>query len=424
MRILSYSTIPPGDRGGVQAVQARLCRALRASGHRVTEGFAHAADEIPIAAGVQLDVATSAGSGVSADEGHCARWWCPLEVDSPRSVARVPGTAIRVALAILRLLHGLARLRPDVVNVHFVRGHAAYFLLLRPVFGYRVVLSAHGSDLLAPSEAGGRHLPALVRRADAITVVSADLARAARALPGVEPGRVVLIPNGIEHRFWSASPPVPVRELSGTDAAAADPSGPRVLAVGRLEPIKGLDVLLSAWVRLRERRPRARLVIIGTGSVLGALREQARDLGIVEHVEFTGHLAPAKVRERLAGAAAYVLPSRSEGMPLALLEAMAAGVPVIAARVGGVPEVLGESDGAREPGRHGLLVAAEDADGFARALDRVLGDEALATRLASAARVRAAEYSAERSVAAYESLFESLVAGRGVTGAASGEVIR
>lgn len=344
-----------------------LSRAMEERGHEVTEAWAE----------------PGAGPGRASNE-----WILPLEVTAGSTnlpAARALGSA---AGSLARLARGLARRRPDVVNVHFLMGQCVYFLMLRKIFGYRVVLSAHGSDVLRPSDPCRKYLPYFFRKADATTVVSSHLQDEARKLAGdgARTDRIRLVPNGVDVDFWSAAP----RDPSET---------PTLVTAGRLERVKGFDVLLDAFAEVRERAPSARLVLAGDGAERASLIARARELGVLEGVEFAGHLAPHELRARLARASVFVLPSRSEGMPLALIEAMAAGVPVVATRVGGVPEVVHSGTG--------RLVEPERPPELARAVLDVLRDDALARHLSKEGRARAEAFSRTKTHDAYERVFES-----------------
>ena len=358
-RVLLYARVNPADEGGVQGVVRRLGCHLRSRGHAVTHAWA-----FPVPPG----------------SGDLPLPFRPLVM---RGRLPAPRSTLWAAAALLRLASALRRLGPDVVNVHYVTAEAGYFALLKPVFGYRLVLSFHGSDILRTQAVDAPMLPRLLPRADAVTAVSR--AAAARLLEAyaVPPARLHVVPNGVDVDFWSTE--------SGTGRRDRDPV---VLAVGRLDPVKGHDVLLRAFPRVRARVPAARLVIVGGGGDRAPLEALAADLGIAAAVTFDGPLDAARVRERLAGARVFVLPSRSEGLPLSLVEAMAAGVPCVATAVGGTPEVLTPDAG--------VLVPAEDPASLGDAVADLLLDEARSSSLAVAGRRRAAELSATTSTAAYE----------------------
>lgn len=367
IRALLYTSTSRDEPGGTQTVFRRLAGHLRDNGHVVTEAWA--------------------GPPANVDDDE---WICPLEVKTDAALRPAVGAALSGVRSLVRLSAGLAKRRPDVVNVHFLTGQTLYFLLFQRLFGYRTVLSAHGSDVVMPSEPCRRYLPYFFRWADAITVVSEDLGARVRAQPGVDPSKIAVIPNGIDYAFWSS-------------AGAPVASPPRVVAIGRLEPVKGFDVLIRAFADVRRHTPDARLVVIGEGSRRDALAALADELGIGDAVELTGALHREAVRSRLNGAAAFALSSRSEGMPLVLLEAMAAGAPVVATRVGGVPEVLTDESG--------LVVPPDSPDALARALVEVLHDREAASRRAEAARRIAARHDSAVADRAYAALFERLSSG-------------
>jgi colanic acid/amylovoran biosynthesis glycosyltransferase len=158
-----------------------------------------------------------------------------------------------------------------------------------------------------------------------------------------------------------------------------------VVAVGRLDPIKGFDVLVDALGELRREGRRVRCRIIGQGPLEADLRERIARHGIGDTVELVGALPQEKVREALYGAAIFVLPSvvtatgDRDGIPVSLMEAMAAGTPVVSTRVSGIPELV-------DDGREGLLVPQRDPPALARALARLLDDPALGEQMAHAAR--------------------------------------
>jgi glycosyltransferase involved in cell wall biosynthesis len=181
----------------------------------------------------------------------------------------------------------------------------------------------------------------------------------------------------------------------GRDRAAAkahlalSPTTPVIGTVGRLEPRTGTDTLLAAVAALRAERPDVALVVVGEGPLRAELEARARELGIASAVRFLGDRTD--VDEVLAALDAFVLPSRTEGMSNALLEAMAMGLPVIATAVGGTPEVIAD-------GRSGRLVPADEPERMAAAIARVLADVVGARRLGIAARAVVEERYGARSM--------------------------
>lgn len=151
--------------------------------------------------------------------------------------------------------------------------------------------------------------------------------------------------------------------------------GKKLLFVGRLAAAKGLPVLLDAIAKLDD----VTLEIAGDGPDRLMLVEQARRLGIAERVRFLGYQSQAQVRDLLKQADIFVLTSFAEGVPVVLMEAMAAGVPVITTQIAGIPELV-------EDGESGLLIAPGDAGATAAAIHQLVEDPGLRTRLAAAGR--------------------------------------
>jgi glycosyltransferase involved in cell wall biosynthesis len=184
--------------------------------------------------------------------------------------------------------------------------------------------------------------------------------------------------------------------------APALPDSPRVLAVGRLQAQKGFDLLLRAWCEVVRDLPQARLGIVGEGPLGDELAALALELGIASSVQL---MPPTDRIETLyREAAVFVLSSRYEGMPLALLEAQALGVPSVAFDCPTGPREILDAD-------TGIVVPAEDIAALAEAIVRLLRDPALRARMASAAIARSrAVFSRERQVGAWAALIDEVAA--------------
>jgi glycosyltransferase involved in cell wall biosynthesis len=172
--------------------------------------------------------------------------------------------------------------------------------------------------------------------------------------------------------------------------------------VGNLYPVKGHRVLVQAVARLGSD---VHLAIAGRGAEEAGLRSLAAELGIAPRVHLLGYREDTP--DLLAASDIYALSSLYEGQSLALIEAMAAGLPIAATHVGGNPEVLGQAD------RDGLLVPPSDPAALAAALARLAGDRALRAQLGAAARARArTEFSLTTMVGRYRALYDEVLAGR------------
>jgi len=285
---------------------------------------------------------------------------------------------------IARLRSGLARWRPDVVHAHGVRAGAFGSLATaatrrgsRPA----LVVTVHNAP---PAGRAARLTYGLLericaRRADLVLCVSADLLARMRVLGAAR-----------AEQFDVPAPQAEPASAEAVAAARADVAAARadvgagerpvVLTVARLAAQKGLDVLVDAAARWRDRSPRPVTVVAGDGPLADELRQRASQAAA--DVVFLGHRRD--VPALLAIASVVVLPSRWEARSLVLQEAMRSGVPVVATRAGGTPELTGE-DGA-------LLVPPGDAAALAAAVTAVLDDPSLAARLRLAASARAATF--------------------------------
>ena len=174
-----------------------------------------------------------------------------------------------------------------------------------------------------------------------------------------------------------------------------------IICVGRLSPEKGQAGLLRAFAKVRSSHPELRLRLVGDGPERGNLEALARELGISGAVTFTGRLPEEETLAEIARSDLLVLPSFMEGLPIVLMEAMAVGVPVIASRVAGIPELV-------EDGATGLLFTPSSWGELASGIDRLLGDETLQVRLAERAKAKvAAEFDTRKSAAELATLFTS-----------------
>jgi glycosyltransferase involved in cell wall biosynthesis len=185
-----------------------------------------------------------------------------------------------------------------------------------------------------------------------------------------------------------------------------------VLAVARLQPEKGIDDLVAAAGPLRARLPGLRVAVAGSGPEEGALRSQIEAAGLTDSFALLG--SRSDVGALLAAADAFCLPSRHEGLPISLLEAMQAGLPCVATRVGGVPGVI-------EDGIDGVLVEPSDRDGLAAALELVLTDRAAGQAMGGKAKDLVRErYAARAAASAYADLYDDLVSRRSAASEAPG----
>lgn len=322
-------------------------------------------------------------------------------------VARARGAAGSVAFVAegVRAVLGLAH-HVDVLHAHQLLSPSTVGLVAAPLTRLPLIVNPHAcGDIgdvgqLSRSALGRARLLAVVRRADAFVAVSRHI-RDELLGAGAPPQKVWSIANGVDTDRFS---PAPAAERTMIRRALGLADGPLVVYTGRLAPEKGVDLLLEAWPAVQARFPAARLAILGAGPEEARLRELARARGVAPSVDFLGGLPDVAPHLRAADVA--VLPSRIEGMPVALLEAMSCGLPVVATRVGGSAEVL-------EDEVAGRLVTPEDPAALAAGLAEALLDAGAAARRGAAARARVLDrYGMDLVVDRTLELYRSVVASR------------
>lgn len=271
------------------------------------------------------------------------------------------------------------RERPPVIHAHCAYPDGVGVALVARLLGLRYLVTAHGSDLnvYARRPVLRAQIGWALRGADAVIAVSRGLAGIARELMGPRANRLARIPcaafdpavfggRTLARSVAGGSPTIAepravgqadARQALGLDAG----TGRIVLFVGQLVPIKGLDTLAQAWSMLAVAdalRAGDRLVLVGEGPSRAAI-ERALD-STASRVVFTGPLAQPEVARWMRAADLLCLPSLAEGTPNVVIEALACGIPVVASRVGGLPELIDETNG--------LLAPPSDAPALADAL--------------------------------------------------------
>lgn len=333
MRVLLIPASYAPVCGGLQTVVRTLARSLKARGHQVrviTNRYprklaAHEVlDDIPV-----------------------SRWHFLIPRSSQLLRGRFDlflGGLFYLPFTLVRIVLLLRRERPDVVNLHFVGAPALFALLARRFVTFRLVVSLHGDDVEGLTRHGRFDLwlfGALLRRAELVTACSQYLLdRAQQIEPAVgQKGRVIY--NGMDQ---PGEAPAPAHRES-------------IVAAGRMVPKKGFDVLLRAFAGGEQR---STLTLIGDGPEREKLERLAQELGLNGEIRFSGGKDHSQTLEEMKLASLVVIPSLQEPFGLVALEAMALGKPIVASRVGGLPEVLEGADA--------LLVQAGDPVELAAAI--------------------------------------------------------
>jgi glycosyltransferase involved in cell wall biosynthesis len=312
----------------------------------------------------------------------------------------------RDAATLVRLYRLIRRERPDIVHTHTAKagtlGRLAARLARVPV----VVHTFHGHVFRGyfsrPSTAAFIRIERFLGRfTDRIITLSPGLKVDLAGLGIAPPEKIAVIPLGFDLApFLTSAGTEFRRELGVADEAKL------VGIVGRLTPVKNHRLFLDVAARLAAARPDVFFVIVGDGELRRDLEKETVRLGLSKRTYFTGWRSDMpRVYSALD---VVVLTSRNEGTPVTLIEAMAAGKPVVASRVGGVPDLIGPSD-------NGILADPSDASGFVGPLQSLIDDAALAEKMGEAGRRRVVKaYAIDRLVRDVTGLYLSLLRDKGL----------
>jgi N-acetyl-alpha-D-glucosaminyl L-malate synthase BshA len=292
----------------------------------------------------------------------------------------------------------------DLIHVHYAIPHAvsAYLAreMLKPTRYLPVVTTLHGTDITLVGR-DPSFLPITqfgIEQSDAVTAISEYLRNATRATfcTGCD---IKVIYNFIDSEYYRRVPDESVRQSLAPDGEKI------ILHISTFRPIKRITDCVEVVARIRQMgEPAIKLLMCGDGPERADAEVLAERLGVAHCVQFVGKKPQSVIREYLSVADLFLLPSESESFGLSALEAMACEVPVIATRVGGIPEVV-------EEGGCGYLFKIGDVQGMAEAAVRVLGDDHERARLGRRGReIAVSRFANERIVPQYEALYRDAVA--------------
>jgi glycosyltransferase involved in cell wall biosynthesis len=316
---------------------------------------------------------------------------------SPRIIERVaatrPGASMHLvprpqsghdARSLTAHVRALRRIAPEIVHANLSSPWSCQYCIAAAAIVHRPrVVAVYQLPVPPISRRQWRMKRLTLAAVDRHVGVGDRTSREVEALLGLAPGSVRTIHNGVPD---DPRPPAPRTQ-----------AGPSIGAVGRVEPQKGFDLLIRALGEVDD----ATLVIVGEGSERRPLADLARRTGVAERIRWRGWSDDP--RSYLGSFDVFALPSRFEGFPLVVLEALLARVAVVAADVGSVAEVVRD-------GETGLLVPPEDPAALAAAIRRLLADDALRQRLGAQGRQLVRErFTAVRMTRAYESLYDELL---------------
>jgi len=344
---------------------------------------------------------TQKRSGLIAPELVCLESLGPLAAEAERhglSCTLIGSGGVRYLSAMRRMGRHFSRTRPRIVHTHNFISHVHAAPVAR-LAGIPVVHTKHGRALTSFAWSK-RFRRFLYQLADRIVVVSNETGESFRAKSGVDRAKIVVIYNGIDTaRFRDLDRAGARRELGINESAIVFGS------VSRLDPVKDHPTMIRAFGRVSTRCARCVFVIVGDGPERGAIERLVAELGLGDSVKLAGFTGD--VPRRLAAFDLFLQPSTEEGLSLTILEAAAAGVPIVASAVGGTGEII-------ENGTSGTLIAAGDIEALAAALNGFVEDPAPFREMARSARETVERrFSLASMAAAYESLYRSMCAERG-----------
>ena len=296
----------------------------------------------------------------------------------------------------LKALPLLKRLKPDMVHGQSttmgIVGFLAKKLLKKPYTVY-----ARGSEVYLPWLFKTPISKLVLRRADVVIALTEDMKTEMQKIYSRD---VAVIPNGIDLESYED---LPTKEAS-RQRLALNNNDKIILFVGTLRPVKGLKYLIQAMNMVRQKDTKARLMLIGYGEERQSLEGLVKELDLGDRVTFVGKVPNEKVPEYMAASDIFVLPSLSEGFPVVILEAMASGLPIVATKVGGLPEIV-------KDGENGFLVKPRGPEELADKVLALLENEELRRGMIRNNRNKVQQYSWENTVGQLEAIYSHVVKG-------------
>ena len=387
------SAYPPA-LGGVEELTRHLALALVDAGDDVEVWTLHGNDAEPETVEVRDDLIVR-------------RFPMPLPATKWSSLYR---TATIGPRTLFSMRNAVDAFRPDVVHVVCFGPNGAYATVLARLTRLPLVVTLQGETVMDDANIfeTSRVLRSSLRRglraAACVTGCSAFTLADAEQRFGLEPGRGLVVANGVDVAGIHPGTSEQTTELPGQEEPFTRPDRPYILALGRVVEKKGFDLLLAAYGAADRARQVVDLVIGGAGPALEDLRALAADLGVADRVHFPGRLGRQQVAHAMAGAELFVMPSRVEPFGIVVLEGWRAGVAVVATTHGGPPEFVHD-------GEDGVLVDPFDTASFAGALDQLVTDDNRRRSVAAAGRARVAEFAWPVIAERYRAVYASVVPG-------------
>lgn len=296
----------------------------------------------------------------------------------------------------LGLVPIVRKIRPDIIHAQSVwAGLPA--LLMKRIFRVPFVIWGQGSDVYLPDLLLKMTSKRVLKNADSVIALTNDMKERMQNLYLRD---VFVIPNGIEFaRFQGLTKEKARQKLMVRHDESI------ILFTGTLKSVKGLNYLIEAMSIIFRENPKARLVLIGDGPQRQNLERLARELNLAGQTSFIGRVSNESIPEYMAASDVFVLPSLSEGLPVVSLEAMASGLPIVATKIGGLPEIIKE-------GENGFLVEPRSPKEIAERVLFLLRDDELRRKISENNRHRAMAYDWRNIVDKIELVYREVLSSR------------
>ena len=302
-------------------------------------------------------------------------------------IHRIPLIKIRIFGALFfwrAIIRTIRKIDPDLVHAQsLISGMPA--LISKKMLKIPYVVWGQGSDVYLPNGLVKLTSKTVIKNADSAIALTENMKKVMQDIYNRD---IAVVPNGIELGVNVEKPHVRILEETYK----------RILFVGRLHPVKGVRYLIQAMQLIHARRPETKLILVGDGEERDYLEDLTDHLGIRECVDFVGEVPHERIIDYLDHADVFVLPSLSESFGIVLLEAMACGLPIVATRVGGIPEII-------EDGVNGYLVNPGAYQEMSERIQLLLRDEPSTAEMSRNNRQKATGYSWEQVVNKLEKLY-------------------
>jgi glycosyltransferase involved in cell wall biosynthesis len=353
--VILVSLFPPGTLGGTEIATYNLAKQLARRGH-------------------EIHVITTHDRGLPF-----------FRKENDFYVHRIAWPKIRfigIFSFWLQMLPKIRAIKPDIVHAQdFTIGVPA--LVIKKILKIPYVVWGRGTDVNRSSPFFRIIIKLLIQNADAVLALTEDMRKNLKKINNTE---ICVVPNGIDLDEYNT----PISCIKNKKI---------ILFVGRLHPVKGVPYLIIAMKSILDKIPDSKLLLVGYGNEKEMLEALTIQLGIQKHVEFVGKVTPEVVKTFMQQSDVFVLPSLSEGFPNVILEAMACGLPIVASRVGGIPDIITNEI-------NGFLVENKDSDEMADKIILLLGDDSLRRKICDINKNLVKKYSWHNVIVEVEKIYQ------------------